>query len=128
MRRVLVVLAALVVVAGAFAAGALIFRNSGGEGWSEADERKFLDRIIEPGRDVTRYEPGASIPPIGTFPGLSIPPRSYNDFVDGTDPEWAACVLEVYEEYFPSYDDYADSSDDSPTLLKADAAAQRRCD
>jgi hypothetical protein len=42
--------------------------------------------------------------------------------------EWAACTLEVYEKYFPSYDDYADSSDDSPTLLKADAAAQRRCD
>jgi hypothetical protein len=42
--------------------------------------------------------------------------------------EWAECTLEVYEEYFPSYDDYADSSDDSPTLLKADAAAQRRCD
>jgi hypothetical protein len=39
MRRALVVLAALVVVAGAFAAGALIFRDRGHEGWSETEEK-----------------------------------------------------------------------------------------
>jgi hypothetical protein len=32
----------------------------------------------------------------------------------------------VYEKHFSTYDDYADSSDDSPTLLKADAAASVR--
>jgi hypothetical protein len=37
-------------------------------------------------------------------------------------------TLEVYEKHFSTYDDYADSSDDSPTLLKADAAAQRQCE
>jgi hypothetical protein len=43
-----------------------------------------------------------------------------------TDNE-AACVLEVYEKYFPNYDDYYKASDDSPTLLKANAAAARHC-
>jgi hypothetical protein len=128
MRRALVALVVLVVVAGAFTAGALIFRDRGSEGWSEADEKKFLDHIIEPGRDVTRYEPGLSIPPRGTFPGVSIPPGSYRTHEEGTDPEWAACTLDVYQRYFPSYDDWFDASDDSPTLLKADAAAQRQCD
>jgi hypothetical protein len=128
MRRVLVVLAVVIAVAVAFAAGALIFRDRGDEGWSEADEKKFLDRIIEPGRDVTRHEPGFSIPPRGTFPGVSSPPHSYRTYEEGTDPEWAACTLDVYAQYFPTYDDYADSSDDSPTLLKADAAAHRKCD
>ena len=41
--------------------------------------------------------------------------------------EWAACTLDVYEQYYPTYHDYADSSEDSPTLFKADAAAQRKC-
>jgi hypothetical protein len=32
-----------------------------------------------------------------------------------------------YEKYFATYDDYAESSDDSPALSKAEAAAQRKC-
>jgi hypothetical protein len=105
LRRALVVLAVLVVVAGAFTAGALIFRDGGDEGWSQADEKKWLDVIVEE----------------------NFVPNDYDD-VELEDVEtWAACVLEVYEEYFSSYDDYDDASDDSPTLLKADAAAQRKC-
>jgi hypothetical protein len=100
MRRALVVLAAVVLLAIAFTAGALIFRDRGDEGWSEADEKKWLDEVVEENRDE------ADIEEVET---------------------WAACVLEVYEGYFASYDDYAGSSDDSPTLLKADAAAQRKC-
>jgi hypothetical protein len=39
----------------------------------------------------------------------------------------AACILEVYERYFPNYDEYDGAPDDSPTLLKANASAGRRC-
>jgi hypothetical protein len=117
MRRALVVLAALAVVAAAFTAGALIFRDDGDGGWSQADERKFLDRIV-----VSEHtEPGN----LGKAPGGTTD-LTFTRVVPGNE-EWAACTLEVYEEYFSTYDEWADASDDSPTLLKADAAAQRRC-
>jgi hypothetical protein len=102
----------------AFAAGALTFRDRGSNGWSEADERGFLDRIVVPGHteahtvDLRQF--GGTLSTVTTF-------------VPGNE-EWAACTLDVYQKYFPSYDDWADASDDSPTLLKADAAAQRMCD
>jgi hypothetical protein len=100
MRRILIVLAALVVVAGAFTAGALIFRDGGDEGWSEADEKTFMDEVIDPGPLNPRTEAAE---------------------------RFAACVLDVYEQYFPSYDDWADASENSPTFLKADVAAERKC-
>jgi hypothetical protein len=117
MRRVLVV-AALAVVAGAFTAGALIFRDRGDEGWSEADEKEFLDAIVEPEHTEARVEDW-------TLGGND--PTVVTRVVPGNE-EWGACTLEVYEKYFATYEDYTKSSDDSPTLLKADAAAQRRCD
>ena len=113
MRRALIVLALLVVVAGAFTAGALIFRDGSDEGWSEADEKEFLDAIVEPEHTETVYFGGS----LGT--GKRVVPGN---------EEWAACTLDVYEKYFPTYDDWADASDDSPTLLKADAAAKRKCE
>ena len=111
MRRALVVLIALVVLAGAFMAGALIFGDWGDDGWTQADEKGFLDDIVEPEHTETRD--------IGFGPVTTVVPGN---------EEWAACTLEVFEQYFPTYDDYAGSSYDSPTLLKADAAAQRKCD
>ena len=77
---------------------------------SEADEKQFLDAIVEPEHTVTRD--------IGFGPVTSV--------VRGNE-EWAACTLDVYEQYYPTYHDYADSSEDSPTLFEADAAAQRKC-
>jgi hypothetical protein len=109
-RRALIVVALLVVVAGAFAAGALIFANRDIDAWTEADEKGFLDDIIEPQH--------TEVVDFGSFQGTRVVPGN---------EEWAACVLEVYEKYFPSYDDYAKSSDDSPTLLKASAASKRQC-
>src|SRR5262245_56561769 len=100
MRRVLVILAAVVAVAGAFTAGALIFRDRGDNGWSESEEKKFIDYVISPG---------------------------YLNIRTDAAERQAACVLDVYQQYFPSYDDWRDSSEDSPTFLKAYAAAQRKC-
>jgi hypothetical protein len=129
MRRVLVVLAVVIAVAVAFVVGALVFRDQGEEGWSEADEKKFLDSIVEPEHTETHYDTGRCYETdTGEIRCDSRGPLVSSTRVVPGNEERAACTLDVYEQYFSTYDAYADSSDDSPTLLKADAAAQRKCD
>jgi hypothetical protein len=84
----------------AAAVGVTAYVVGGGDdtGWSEQDEKATLDFLQSGDQPDNKF-----------------------------DESEAACILEVYERYFPNYDDYNNAPEHSPTLLKANAAAGRRC-
>jgi hypothetical protein len=99
MKKLIVIVLAAVLLVGV-SVGATWYVVGGGDetGWSEQEEKDTLD-WLQSGVGDDKF----------------------------TEVE-AACILEVYERYFPDYDEYDGAADDSPTLLKANAAAGRRCD
>jgi hypothetical protein len=99
-KPLLIVLGAVRLVAVSVGATWYVVGGDDETGWSEQEEKDTLDYL----------QNGSGI---------------YDDKF--TEVE-AACILEVYERYFPDYDEYDGAADDSPTLLKANAAAGRRCD
>jgi hypothetical protein len=103
-RKIIVIVLAAVLLVGA-SVGATWYVVGGGSdtGWSTRDETKLIDYLQSPGYATT-------------------PERGRNPITD----EEAACTLEVYERYFSTYEEWNDSGD-SPTLLKANATATRRC-
>jgi hypothetical protein len=106
---------ALVAIAGAFTTGALIFRDQDDEGWIQEEEKKFLDRVVEPGHTEARVETGHF--------GATIPPSSRESFpVTRSGPR---ARLRCTRSFSLPMRTTRSLRDDSPTLLKADAAAQR---
>jgi hypothetical protein len=97
-KLIVIVLAAVLLVGASVGATWYVVGRGDDTGWSEQEEKD-------------------------TYHWLRSGTRSDNSY---TKVE-AACALEVYEQYFPSYDDFDNASDDSPTFLKANAAAGRRC-
>jgi hypothetical protein len=96
-KLIVIVLSAVLLVGASVGATWYVVGRGDDTGWSERDEKDTLD-YLQSGVGEDEF----------------------------TEVE-AACILEVYERYFPNYDDYDGAADDSPTLLKANAAAGRRC-
>jgi len=98
MKKLIVIVAAVLLVAVSVGATWYVVGGDDDTGWSERNERDTLDWLQSGTRPDNMY----------------------------TKVE-AACALEVYEQYFPNYDDFDNAADDSATFLKANAAAGRRC-
>lgn len=97
-KLIVIVLAAMLLIGASVGATWYVVGRGDDTGWSEQDEKDTINWLREDSDASQRY----------------------------TDDE-AACSLEVYEHYFPNYDDFDKAADDSPTILKANAVIGRRC-